>query len=79
MQDAKCKMNSECEMDAAQTPRSRVDDNCSEDSRDLSAFVPKPLDLGLRLKLKRDTDAQPVGTFPRLSEGDVNVTNEFAP
>ena len=45
----------------------------------LIAFVSKAFDFGFRFDLERDTDAEPVSAFARLSEGNIDVTNELTP
>ncbi len=57
----------------------RLDNNGAEDSGDLIAFVSKAFDFGFRFDLERDTDAEPVSAFARLSEGNIDVTNELTP
>jgi len=42
----------------------------------LIAFVSKAFDFGFRFDLERDTDAEPVSAFARLSEGNIDVTND---
>ena len=72
IQDAKCTIQNTRTGRRSDTASLGLDDNGTEDSCELFAFVPKPLDLGLRFELKRDTEAQPVDAFPRLSEGILN-------